>query len=77
MGTFDVNDAHLEHLSGVFLNPNPSLFWLDQFIVIDRIMFRLLQFLKDKGQCMGNEVKLEFIDDLFKSGIPLQSVQCT
>ena len=62
-----MNDAHLEHLSGVFLDPNPGFFTLDTYIVLDRILFRLLQFLKDKGQCNGNEVRLVFIDDLNNS----------
>ena len=31
-GTFDETEPHLEHICGVFLDPNPSLVWLDQFI---------------------------------------------
>ena len=44
---FNENNVHLVYLSGLFVDPNPSTYPLDYFIVIDRIMFRILQFLKD------------------------------
>ena len=62
--TFDANDNSLCHISGMYVNPDPALYLIDQFIVIDKILFRLLQFLKRIGQCNGNEMRFEFIDDL-------------
>ena len=36
---------------------------IEYFIVLDRVLFHILQFLKIIGQCNGDEVIFEFIDD--------------
>ena len=63
-GSFDASHTGLEHLSGIYLDPSVMLNELDKYTHIDRILFRLLQFLKEKGACGGDEVRFEFIDDV-------------
>ena len=63
-GSFDNTHTGLEHLSGIYLDPSVMLNELDKYTHIDRILFRLLQFLKEKGGCGGDEVRFDFIDDV-------------
>jgi hypothetical protein len=61
--TFDATDESLCYLSGLYLDPNPNGL-ISYYTIIDRILFRLLQFLKRIGQCTGDDMRFEFIDDV-------------
>ena len=61
--TFDGTDESLCFLAGLFIDPKPNGL-ISYYTVIDRILFRLLQFLKRIGQCNGDEMRFEFIDDV-------------
>ena len=61
--TFDATDDSLCHIAGLYIDPKPNGL-IAYYTVLDRILFRLLQFLKRVGQCLGDEMKFEFIDDV-------------
>ena len=61
-GEFDATDPSLIHISGVYMDLNPSTM-ISYCTIIDRVLFRLLQFLKAVGNCTGNEVRFDFFDD--------------
>ena len=62
-GDFDATDESLVYLAVIFMHPNPFSVSVEYLIMVDRVLFRLLQFLKRMGQCLGDEVKFVFFDD--------------
>ena len=61
---FDASDQSLVYLAGLYMDPNPSTYTIEYFIMLDRALFHLLQFLKRIGLDNAHYLTFGFFDDV-------------